>query len=132
MIDWTVYKKITRLPTSEFASHLYSTCDEAVQSTLINFFLQFLQLPEDQVLETIESVVTKRANPVVHRMNFGDLTQHESESIQDFLVRLRTFAIHCEFTCPTCAANISTMHIRDQFIRGLHNVQTTDRNSGPG
>ena len=75
------------------------------------------------MLETIESVVTKRANPIVHRMNFGNLTQHESESIQDFLVRLRTLAIDCEFACPTCAANISTMHIRDQFIRGLNNVQ---------
>ncbi|CAB4034819.1 Hypothetical predicted protein, partial [Paramuricea clavata] len=93
LIDWTVYKKITRLPTSEFASHLYSTCDESVQNTLINSFPEFLQLPEDQMLKTIESVVTKRANPVVHRMNFGNLTQHESESIQDFLVRIRTLAI---------------------------------------
>ena len=97
MIDWKVYKQMTRLPTSEFASHLYSTCDETVQNTLINSFLQFLQLPEDKMLETIESVVTKRANPIVHRMNFGNLTQHESESIQDFLVHLRTLAIDCEF-----------------------------------
>ena len=123
LIDWTVYKKITRLPTSECASHLYSTCDESVQNTLINSFPTFLQLPEDQMLKTIESVVTKRANPVVHRMNFGNLTQHDSESIQDFLVRIRTLAIDCELSCPTCSVNISAMHIRDQFIRGLHNVR---------
>ena len=121
IVDWTVYKKITRLPTSEFASHLYSTCDETVKNTLINSFPQFLQLPGDKMLETID--VTKRANPAVHRMNFGNLKQDESESIQDFLVLLRTLAIDCEFCCPTCTANISTIHIRDQFIRGLHNVQ---------
>ena len=69
------------------------------------------------MLKTIESVLTKRANPVVHRMNFGNLTQHESESIQDFLVRIRTLAIDCELSCPTCSVNISAMHIRDQFIR---------------
>ena len=117
LIDWTVYKKITRLPTSEFASHLYSTCDDSVQNTLINSFPEFLQLPEDHMLKTIESVVTKRANPVVHRMNFGNLTQHESESIQS------TLAIDCELSCPTCCVNISAMHISDQFIRGLHNLQ---------
>ena len=75
------------------------------------------------MLKTIESVLTKRANPVVHRMNFGNLTQHESESILVFLVRIRTLAIDCEFSCPTCSVNISAMHIRDQFIRGLHNLQ---------
>ena len=75
------------------------------------------------MLKTIESVVMKRANPAVHQMNFGNLTQHESESIQDFLVCIRTLAIDCEFSCPTCSVNISAMHIRDQFIDGLHNVQ---------
>ena len=121
-IDWTVYKKITRLPESEIASHLYSACDESVQNTLINSFPTFFELPEDKMLETIESVVTKRVNPAVHRMNFGALTQHESESIQDFLVRIRTLSIDCAFSCPNCEADISKVHIKDQFIRGLHNI----------
>ncbi len=122
-IDWSVYKKMTRLPTSEIASHLYSTCDASVQSTLIHSFPNFLELPEDEMLETIESVVTKRVNPAVHRMNFGNLVQHESESIQEFLVRNRTLAIDCEFSCPDCQSDISKVHIKDQFIRGLHNIQ---------
>ena len=121
-IDWTVYKKITRLPESEIASHLYSACDESVQNTLINSFPNFFELPEDEMLATIESVVTKRVNPAVHRMNFGALIQHESESIQDFLVRIRTLAIDCAFSCPKCEADISKVHIKDQFIRGLHNI----------
>ena len=121
-IDWTVYKKITRLPESEIASHLYSACDESVQNTLINSFPTFFELPEDEMLATIESVVTKRVNPAVHRMNFGALTQHESESIQDFLVWIRTLATDCAFSCPNCEADISKVHIKDQFIRGLHNI----------
>ena len=113
-IDWSVYKKITRLPTSEIASHLYSTCDASVQSTLIHSFPNFLELPEDEMLETIESVVTKRVNPAVHRMNFSNLVQHESESIQEFLVRNRTLAIDCEFSCPDCQSDISKVHIKDE------------------
>ena len=112
-----------RLPESEIASHLYSACEDSVQSTLINSFQNFLDLSEAAMLKTIESVVTKRVNPAVHRMNFGALTQHECESIQDFLVRLRTLAIECEFSCPDCQSDISKVHLKDQFIRGLNNVQ---------
>ena len=34
--DWTVYKLITQLQISQAAAHLYHTCDEAVQTSLIN------------------------------------------------------------------------------------------------
>ena len=120
-IDWTVYKKITRLPKSEIASHLYSACNESVQNTLINSFPTF-ELPEDKMLETMESVVTKPVNPAVHRMNFGALTQHESESIQAFLVRIHTLSIDCAFSCPNCEADISKVHNKNQFIWELHNI----------
>ena len=71
LIDWNVYKKITGLPTTQIAPHLYSACDDTVQSSIINSHTNFFEL-EDTMLEIIESVATKRANPAVHRMNFSN------------------------------------------------------------
>ena len=73
------------------------------------------------MLQTIELIVTKRVNPAVHRMNFGNLMQHENESVEDFLTRLRSLAVDCEFLCPECTHAISCINMKDQFIRGLCN-----------
>ena len=54
-------------------------------------------------------------------MNFGALQQFEHETIQDFEVRLNSASIDCEFSCPNCHYDLSEIHIKDQFIRGLFN-----------
>jgi hypothetical protein len=113
-VDWNVYKKVIRLSETEIASHLYSTGDDAVQSTLIHSFPNFLDLPETQMLKAIKSVVTRHINPAIHRMNFGALTQQEFESIKEFLVCIQTLAIDCEFSFPDCHTDLSKVHLKDQ------------------
>ena len=126
LIDWDVYTTITKIPASERTAHLYSACDNAVQNSLINANPSFLTLQESVALKIIQSLVTERSNPAVHRKAFTSIQQSETESIQDFLVRIQTAATDCEFTCPSCEFDLSTLNIRDQFIRGLNNsnIQT--------
>ena len=121
LINWKVYKCMTSLPIDQIASHLYRTCDEVVQDSLVNSHCDFLSMDENTMLKAIESSVTKSCNPAVHRMNFGNLNQHENEPIKDFLVRLRSMAIDCEFICPSCNHDLSSSNIKDQFLRGLLN-----------
>ena len=126
-VDWDVYKKITGLPLNQIPTHLYSTCDEAVQTSLINTLPNFSASDETTLLTTLESIVTKRVNPTIHRMTFASILQQEHESIQDFAIRLRSAAVNCEFSCPNCVTDLSKFHIKDQFVRGLHNnVLQTD------
>ena len=73
------------------------------------------------MLNAIEQVVTKSVNSPVHRMNFGNLMQHENESIKDFLVRLRFMVVDCEFICPAYSFDLSNSNLKDQFFRGLQN-----------
>ena len=120
-VDWSVYKTITGIPTHELTAHLYSTCDPAVQNSIINAQPKFLSLDESTAIDSIEELVTKRANPTVHRMSFNSLKQSEYENIQEFIVRLRSSVHDCEFTCPNCNFDLSDINIRDQFIRGLNN-----------
>ena len=79
-------------------------------------------MDETTMLKAIEQVVTKGANPAVHRINFGNLRQHENEPIKDFLVWFCSMAVDCEFVCPACCSHgLSNSNIKDQFLLGLQN-----------
>ena len=73
------------------------------------------------MLKPIENIVTSHSNPTVHRMTFANITQSERESIQNCLIHLKSTAKDCEYTCPNCNSDLQHLHIKDQFIRGLHN-----------
>ena len=127
LVDWEVYKNITGLPTNHIANHIYSACCSEVQSTLINTNKSWITLHESELLQAIESIVTKVTNPAVHRMGFRNIIQQEGESIKEFVVRLRSAAVDCAFACPSCHFDISATSIKDQFISGLgNNVLQTD------
>ena len=75
----------------------------------------------DKLLEMIEELVPRRSNPMVHRITFTSMSQHEDESIQQYLFCLRTTATYCNFLCPCCEHDLSNIYIEDQFIRGIAN-----------
>ena len=76
--------------------------------------------------ETLEKIVTKKCNPMVHRLNSQSIHLPQEESIKDFGVRLRSSAPDCEFQCPICHFELQSINIKDQIIRGLQNesIQT--------
>ena len=120
-IDWAVYKEIVSLPDSHVQNHLYSACTEEVQNSLINYNPDCLSMSEENFLNAIEKIVTKSINPSVHKMSFRKMYQKENESIKDYVIRLKSFAVDCEFTCPSCKVDISEINIKDQFITGINN-----------
>ena len=107
--------------TSQIGPHLYNACNDTVQHSLVNSHPTFFEMDESAMLSVTEKIVTKSMNPAVHWMNFGNLLQSEGKSIKDFLVRLRSLAVDCEFSCLACKTDISSINIKDQFIRGLKN-----------
>ena len=70
----TVYKSLAGLSSSHVAPHLYNACDNDVQTAIINTSKDFLQLRKADMLAIIETKVTRRSNPTVHRVAFGNLT----------------------------------------------------------
>ena len=106
-VDWEVYKQITAMPTSHAQNHLYNACNDDVQTSLISCNSHCLTLSEPDLLNIIETVVTKHTNPAVHKIKFRKQIQQDSESIKEFVVRLKSTAVDCEFTCPKCKADIS-------------------------
>ena len=95
-----------------------SACTEEVQNSLINYNPDCLSMSEEEFLNAIEKIVTKSINPSVHKMSFRKMYQKENE---DYVIRLKSFAVDCEFTCPSCKVDISEINIKDQFITGINN-----------
>ena len=119
--DWRVFCDLTSLPDNQKHSVLYSNAEEAVQTALLAQYPNFFDIELKDLLSEIEKVVTQRANPMIHRVAFANLSQGDSESIQGFVIRLRSSAKDCEFSCPKCKADISDTYIQDQFICGVNN-----------
>ena len=66
---------MTGIPARERTAHLYSACETSVQNSIINAKPTFLSMPEQEAVSSIEALVTKRANPAVHRKSFTTITQ---------------------------------------------------------
>ena len=68
----------------------------------------------------------------MHRLNFSELVQAESESISDYLFCLKSTARDCAFTCPNCKFDLMSIDIKYQMIRSIHSeILQTDILSKP-
>ena len=121
IIDWNVYVEMTNLSKAQFHAQLYSCANESVQNAIINTHPDFFKKQPDELLDLLENIVTKKSNPVVHRMAFAGLSRGQAEAIQNFTIRLKSAAQDCDFSCPSCKHNLSEVYIKDQMIRGLAN-----------
>ena len=93
------------------------------KTSIINSKEDFFQMKETDILTFLETIVTRQSNPSVHRLSFSNITQSDNETIHAFLIRLKSSAQDCEYSCPNCKFDLSSVHVKDQFIRGLHNSQ---------
>ena len=126
-IDWQVYTNLTNLPDHKQHVQLYNNSEESVQTAIINVYPDFFQLDVSELLDKLELVVTKRCNPMVHRINFAKIAQSPDESIQSYIIRLKSASKDCNFSCPSCKCDISSVYIKDQFLFGVNNpVLQTD------
>ena len=103
---------------SQIHAHLYNSCDDYVQTSLVNTAADFFTLSEDQLLTTLETIVTQHSNPAVHHLKFTSLTQSENESIENFVVTLKSVVPDCEFTFPTATTTCKTLILKINLLKG--------------
>ena len=120
--DWRACKQLLRLQPQQVVPYLYNACDQTVRNTITNAHPDFLNKTEEEALKTIKQIVTHKINPAVHRKTFTSLIQGD-QSIQQFVVKLRSAAVECSYQCPNpaCQYDLSETNIRDQLIAGLAN-----------
>ena len=120
-IYWDVFKQLTTIPPSQIAAQLYSPCKDSVQNSILNTNADFFTFSELNMIQIIETIVTKHSNPAECRLNFATLTKSGGESMQNSIVQLKSVAKVCEYSCPSCYVDLQSIHVKDQFIQGSHN-----------
>ena len=120
-IDWGVFRKLSNLSREQIPLYIYNACDSSVQNSIINTDGDFFNFNEGDILKLLEKIVTKQSNPSVHRLAFANTSQSDNEPIKDYVVRLKSTAKDCDFSCPNCKFDLQPVNVRDQFIRGIRN-----------
>ena len=120
-IDWDIFTKMTNLPIAQTNIQRYNCAHEAVQNSIINTYPEFSNTSPDKLLDMLKVLVTQKSNPMVHCISFSLVVQSGNESIQNYLVQLQSEAWDCDFICPNCNHDLSSVYIKDQFIRGIAN-----------
>ena len=65
-----------------------------------NFITSWDTFTVNQAVEAIGQIMNRISNPVVYRKEFDGIEQREHESIVEFITRLKTCALDCNFVCP--------------------------------
>lgn len=79
----------------------------------------------DKSYDQIEAILTKHLDPptnvFLQQHKFLNTVQRSGEEIKDFVARLKTQAILCDFYCPhpSCKKSIAEIFLKAQFIRGI-------------
>ena len=87
-IDWDIFTRMTNLPTAQTNVQLYNCTNEAVQNSIINTHPDFFNTSPNKLLDMLKALVTRKSNPMVHRISFSLIAQSDKETIQNYVVWL--------------------------------------------
>ena len=93
-MDWNVFKHITNITGQQINAQLSSSCDAQVQNSIVNTVSDFFTLSDGDLLNGIEIIVTKCSNPSVHRLTFGSTLELPNETMQEYIVKLKSLALY--------------------------------------
>ena len=89
-IDWDEFTRVTNLPTAQTNVQLYNCANKAVQNSIINTYPDFFNTSPNKLLDMLEVLVTRKSNPMVHRISLSSIAQSDNETVQNYVVRLHT------------------------------------------
>ena len=108
---------MTNLPTALSNIQIYNCADEFAKNSIINIYPEFFNTNPSKLLDMLEVLFMQKSNPTVHWISFSSIVQSHNESIQSYLDHLRSGAQDCNFICPNCDHGLSSVYIKDWFIR---------------
>lgn len=120
--DWNIFKRLANIHQSDFTIELYMCCNEQLQSAIYANCARFIEMPETDLLQMINELISKPRNRAATRKNFQSLVQQPGERVTDYMTRILQAATDCCYSCPDCYRDLTDEHARDQLIIGLSNT----------
>lgn len=134
--SWNRYKTMTAITNANMIRlELRAACSKDVNRLLFEYVgAETLNVAtEEEMLGFIKSVAVKDTHKEVHRMKFFRLCQMDGETITQFVARLRSHAILCQFkiACSNhpepMSVSFADEMITQQLVSGLRNQQHQSR-----
>lgn len=134
--SWNRYKAMTGTTDQNILRmELRASCSQEVNKLLFEYIGSDTldTSTEADLLEHIKRVAVKGTHKEVHRINFFRLSQMDGETVTQYVARLKSQAVLCQFkvTCtthePGIEINYSNDMITQQLISGLKNQQHQSR-----
>ena len=129
--SWQRYKLMAQLTKKEdLILELRAACSDEVNKMLFQFTgpekLGDPSLTEGALLEMIKTIAVKGTHEEVHRLHFGKLSQAAGETVTQFVARLRSQSLMCNFqvTCTCGNANsYAEDRVAERLIAGAKNQE---------
>ena len=130
---WDRYKSKCKLKKAESIRYeLRLTCSTAINKRLMELHgaEDLKSISEVELLAKIKDAAVSAKHPLVHRLEFHQITQSQGETMTQYIARIKAKADLCQFK-STCACDTVVSYKDDmvatQAINGLTNPQFQTR-----
>ena len=99
--DCVDYKLLTKYTDKQVVLQMRLNMDSQLKRAVdTNFAEDWDEFNVNQAVEAIGKIMNRVSNPIVYRKEFDGMKQNDHESITEFITRLKTCAMDCNFVCP--------------------------------
>ena len=99
--DCRDFKKLTNHSDEQVVIQMRLNMDEELKRAIdTNFGEDWNGLKLEEALSSIKELIKCTSNPAIYRKEFDNLCQKNGENVREFVTRLKSCAMDCEFLCP--------------------------------
>ncbi|XP_031336315.1 uncharacterized protein LOC116165755 [Photinus pyralis] len=80
-----------------------------------------------ELIKMLKEHLAPQASIIAEQHKFSLRTQHEGETIANYVAELRKMTTNCNFKCENCSKSTINTHLRTQFIRGIRDSEIRER-----
>ena len=95
------FRTLTQFTDEQIVIQMRLNMDAQLKQSIdTNFGTTWNTFTMDKALESIKSIVKYTNNVAIFRKEFDKMDQKGGETIKEYVTRLKTLALDCEFVCP--------------------------------
>ena len=125
--EWKRYKRITKLPASEYADQLLQCCERPLARLLLRENPSIIDEGEDALIEAIKKMAVLQVAISVRRFKLLSTKQEPGQLFREFFANVPASASTCEYTIPCPHAcceqkehiDYTSRVVRDILVAGI-------------
>ena len=99
--DCTDFQKLTACTDQQAVLQMRMNMDETLKQAIdANYASTWDAMSVSEALGAVGTILKRTTNPVVYRRQFDGMVQSKTETVKEFITRLKICAADCDFVCP--------------------------------